>query len=474
MATMISKLTPSLYNASLVLLMILFILTFLVVTELLSIWTVYNDGCQEMKNMYNSVTKREATNQTKKIICGKQWTLLMRRDLNEFSRKRVRTVSNNLKRSNIKCEVTENILISREIDGKDWILRTFSKGGKVKRVGGDEYYVTWTVKSGNSDLTNNDADTTSSFPTAVANVHDLQDGTYELRFIVPPAYHRYSRFSISDLSGIDITGTLSVKQHYTCGVGAISPPLKDNWGDNGATFFNYEAYNVPLPHNLTNFESPNSSDHMDQINLGSYSKVVAVGDSNMKGFFLEDPKHYVPFKHNCVMTTNIAAPLDTQNFPKFKKQISKELQSWKHVENKALILGSAAWNLLKSNVYQNSTFLDHGKAAIDLIRWVRGKYPMVDVYWLSPKCLHIHMVQHSMLHHNIFRYMSNSRSMNLYSIQKYLMEHLSVPFLDVYSATCLSAEYHLDGDGVHYEPQFNRMMLDWFYPVLEKKAAEDV
>jgi hypothetical protein len=60
------------------------------------------------------------------------------------------------------------------------------------------------------------------------------------------------------------------------------------------------------------------------------------------------------------------------------------------------------------------------------------------------------------------RYMSESRSRDLYKYHKEIMEALEVPFLDVYRATFVSADWTRMGDGRHYHPDLNKRLLAWF------------
>jgi hypothetical protein len=70
-------------------------------------------------------------------------------------------------------------------------------------------------------------------------------------------------------------------------------------------------------------------------------------------------------------------------------------------------------------------------------------------------------------------YMSFSRVNALYHYQKEIMEDLNVTLLDLYPATRLSAEHLQPGDGRHYTQEFNRMMLDWFYPQNSRSSDLD-
>lgn len=72
---------------------------------------------------------------------------------------------------------------------------------------------------------------------------------------------------------------------------------------------------------------------------------------------------------------------------------------------------------------------------------------------------------------NRIRYMSASRSRHLYKLQKRIMEDLTVPFIDLFEATYLSADQLYPSDGRHYRPDLNRKMIGWFY---SQHATESV
>ena len=58
--------------------------------------------------------------------------------------------------------------------------------------------------------------------------------------------------------------------------------------------------------------------------------------------------------------------------------------------------------------------------------------------------------------------MSASRSEYLYTEQKKIMDEMGIPFLDLYEAYSLSAEWTYEHDGRHYHRQLTSRMLKWF------------
>jgi hypothetical protein len=45
-----------------------------------------------------------------------------------------------------------------------------------------------------------------------------------------------------------------------------------------------------------------------------------------------------------------------------------------------------------------------------------------------------------------------------------MMDELRVPVLDVYEASYLSADRSMLGDGRHFDLEYNKKVLSWFYP----------
>ena len=187
----------------------------------------------------------------------------------------------------------------------------------------------------------------------------------------------------------------------------------------------------------------------------------------------------------------------------------------------ALLLGSSTWDLLSNDgrppptpqplpngtstystnsknnrgysefdyeyhIAQNDMYWDdHLVACEQLIQHIRTTYPGIveEIFWKSPSSLHIHVPilqlqmedaatslklrkQYGGLTklHNRLRYMSSSRANLLHTKQQQLMKRLNVTYLDVYQATYLSADHTYIGDGRHYLPYLNTMILNWFYP----------
>jgi hypothetical protein len=139
-----------------------------------------------------------------------------------------------------------------------------------------------------------------------------------------------------------------------------------------------------------------------------------------------------------------------------------------------LILGSSAWDILDAaDTGQGADFADHQKACRTLIALI-GNLTLnatVTTVWKSPTAVHPHIVVKRRTKWfgpiakatRRIKYMSTGRAETLYEKQKAIMAELQVPFLDVYEATYLSADWHFPSDGRHYMPQLNQAMFNWFY-----------
>jgi len=403
------------------------------------------------------------------------WSVLLTHELDGSSMHRLIRAHEQLKDESGTswCNITSNLLIvlERDENGNDdrWVLQSHSFDGERKTMGGDEYHVTWTQGHHN----NENGTAAPSLPTAVATAFDRNDGTYDLRFVAPPRGPGELSSTPDDTLFPDTNGTLRVTLQYSCGQGAIPQNEKDDWRSSGCLNYVYEKEDVPAPPYVTRFIPPNGgrlSPSSELINLTKYDKVVAVGDSVMRGFIVKDPelKNVIEpetTKDNSYYYENIAAPLDSDNLAKFHEWIQRDLDKFSSVRNNtALIVGSAAWDILRPEVTQGRQFTNHQQSIKKLVNWIKTEYPAVDLYWLSPMAIHIHAVQEKNVKNGLMRYMSSSRSRYLYDVQKMIMEEMDVTFLDVYKATFLSAEQHWPvGDGIHYKKEFCRMMLDWFY-----------
>ena len=347
-----------------------------------------------------------------------------------------------------------------------WQLITHNALGRPKSVGGDEFYITYT----------DNAAPKRNRPTATANVIDLKNGTYRLEFVSSPINDHLHR-----LTG---QGTISVYFQYTCSIGTLPPPHKNNstiWKDGGSTNFMYSASNVSIPP-IKPFQPPSRDDDDDDnndivVDLSQYEMIVPVGDSLM-GHFVE------PLGIKC---PNLGMPLNRDTINRWMERIRSEryfTSRFKHAKTAslrtAIIVRSHAWDLLSNDPVATDQ-IGHAEALITLLTFLRTTYPFADVIMKSPLALHIHV---PMLQSktkiaalgramggpgNPFqklidrvRYLSEARSRQWHMVQKNVSETLGVPYLDLYEASFLAADHLLHGDGRHYNPAINTMMVNWF------------
>jgi hypothetical protein len=159
------------------------------------------------------------------------------------------------------CSATSQVRTQQYSDAS-WTLVSPDTEGHTKTMGGDEYYVTYT-------------DASSKKVTLAAFIfldHDNGDGTYNLDFSTTP------------LNPVRITGRgrLTVHLQYTCGIGTIPQPLKNEWVYGGAChviLIGVEPMS-PLP--------PIASSHHQQmlvLTFSNNSMVIGYGDSLMEDFF---------------------------------------------------------------------------------------------------------------------------------------------------------------------------------------------
>jgi hypothetical protein len=208
------------------------------------------------------------------------------------------------------------------------------------------------------------------------------------------------------------------------------------------------------------------------IDLTRYEQVVAIGDSTMKHFVEQSQPNLFWSGHvgGALNLQTVDNPFPRPNKmmnPSFLSQIKSHVTSAREkFPNVALLMGSGVWDILTDDVIQGPEFQDHRAAVRLLITSVRQEFPNIDLYWKSHTAMHIHRVSDQNDWQQVRRvfYMSTSRSHDLYRYQRDIMAELNVTLLDLYPATYLSAEHLEFGDGRHYTKEFNKRLIDWFYP----------
>ena len=366
------------------------------------------------------------------------------------------------------CPITCQLQITESQDGT-WLLRTYDEKGQRKTVGGDEFYIQFTHADAPTDPNAN-----ITHATAIARAHDLRNGIYQLSFVTSPLLE----VSLSELANV---GRLTIHMEYTCGVGFMGQPTKNEWHTGGSVNEHFVLINVPSPP-IRLFEPPEPT-----VNLAKYQVVYVLGDSVMNNFVGTDWDFFG--RSNMVKHKSPASALNSLTvhewIAQFHRDFESELEAYRDefktsaASNSsttprpkvAFLTASSTWDLLRNDVDQWMTFEDHLGAIEKLVTAVRRAYPFVDILWKSATSLHIcnpdieEMARQSKEWGiDRVRYMSESRSRHLDGLQKELMAKLGVPVLDMYEASYLAADYaRTPTDARHYDWQFNRMVNSWFF-----------
>lgn len=367
------------------------------------------------------------------------------------------------------------------------VLYSLDSNGRRKTEGGDEFYVRY------EDFALVDGDdsknaTRDIITQAVAFISDRDDGSYELDFCTTPMYpipserttSTYDKNNIGGKGGGNIR-SITIYFEYTDGIGFLAPPSKQDWLNGG---YSHKQYKFELPTDsprpfLRMFSPPTSC-----VDLSKFDQIFAFGDSTFCQFLRQRPnkkgKYY--FQKNLrIVGEKVRMGLSSETVHTLAEllredEIERELSNDVDVKKKAIILGSCLWDILGADdILQGFEFKDHCDACREYVCLLRQRYPGVTLLWKSPMAVHIHwvdlqrVVEHDRGTATLFgikriKYMSASRSLFLYKVQRELMEELRIPMLDLYEATHLSADQLYPSDGRHYKPVFNRKMLSWFYP----------
>lgn len=396
---------------------------------------------------------------------------------------------------------------------QQWTLETMDEHGNTKHVGGDEFYVTY---HHNSFLYRDDTVPESSpdHPTATATVKDMGDGTYHLQFVSSPmatANHfldKEKRESharlIADLvangnkvdtGGERKGGELKIHFVYSCGIGQMPPPTKDQWKNGGYT---QTVYSVQLdrPPPISKFQPTCTHEH-SAGNLSSLDEIILVGDSVMEQFAFHRGTSFRPHVH---FTGNIGRPLNSNTWKSFSDRVTANVAHFNSLDvaNSAsdtttsstaprspalgVIVGSSTWDILADDLSQGSDFSNHRSSMRNLIQDIKMNHPNVTLLWKSPTAVHPHIVVSERTKWfgpvekavKRTRYMSESRSRVLYLVQKEICDELAVPFLDVYEAYALSGDWHFPTDGRHYRPELNRAVFTWLFGENEKSSGDNI
>ncbi|KAL3936861.1 MAG: hypothetical protein SGBAC_007910 [Bacillariaceae sp.] len=385
-----------------------------------------------------------------------------------------------------------------------WILQAFDVNGNPKTVGGDEFYVTYHDRPLDTTNVTSRSPASTTIAIAIAKLQDLSNGTYVLNFIQSPFSPQWR------LGHLLRNGTIAVTFQYTCGLGSWNPPAKERWKSSGAIAVTHSYYPVhsapPIepfvpPTIRMNWESSNDrttaasptrfyldwtkdsfSDYGSSSNAtpreeSSYKEphILAFGDSLMQQFIKSWKQTEIP---------NVGMPLNTTTVHDWiqllERRIGAKLKALTNSRKSestigTLIVGSSTWDLLEP---QTGGWEDHASAMKTLIGFIQENYlrksKNLHLVWKSPTALHVHVpiLETEALQkkddgyltklHERIKYMSSSRSHELYTIQKRVCSSLKIPFLDIYETSYVSADHTQVGDGRHYNEEFNQYTLQSF------------
>lgn len=371
----------------------------------------------------------------------------------------------------VKCEVTSKVVIHRPdlvaslSSQSTWNLITLDEKNNAKKVGGDEYYITYTTNDSNE-------------PTAIANITDWKNGTYSFYFVTSPTMNFENTTTTTHARG-----TLTVILEQSCGIGSLSPHLKQTWLTSGAINQFYVVHNIPRPEFIEPFLRPNQNGAID---FGSLDQIAFTGDSLVGQLAcpetnLPNPVRCATFRPNIYRGPTIESSLNTKTLETFLMQARREIFEAKQIARGkyeearqrrtekprlGLVVGSGVWDLLSDETSDGGAdFEDHLIACRQLILKLREEYPLVSIFWKSMTATHNHAVATTTNWVYIRRvyYMSNSRAARLYQLQTALMKELGVAVLDIFDATYFAAHKTRPGDGRHYQVEFNKLVLGWFY-----------
>jgi hypothetical protein len=337
-----------------------------------------------------------------------------------------------------------------------WILQTFDARGVAKTVGGDELYVIW--KAQNRDQT-------------PAWAHDRHDGTYELEFVQPPIRNQPS------IEQSAAKGNLIVFYDYSCGIGALAAPSKDNFTRNGEVqVVMQQKVGVRPP--MRQFQEPNRDYSMD---LSTYDFVYFFGDSMIQQLcaryrrgkgMISYWNEKMFYQENVGQSLTTVEEVDT---------MLQKLRDW-HGSNLtdggtsiAVVTGSSLWDLLRGHTDPGLHL--HIAACRSFVTHFRTEYPGVDLYWKSPSALHFHKLPNLRADPNASlkeraKYMSQALPYHMYLLQKALMEELDVPFLDLYEAYYLSGPWsRTPKDGRHFKDEISALLLSYYWRGLNVTGA---
>lgn len=359
----------------------------------------------------------------------------------------------------------DTMMNTTTFNSSTWILYSLDANGNRKSIGGDEMYVVYHHRNH-----------TRIAPTAVAYSIDRGDGSYLLHFYATP----YSKPIIEQdrNSGGGGGGQLVINMQYTCGLGTLHHPEKKLWNTGGCLMRTYQHYLPFPPTNIKEYFPPNQNGEI--IDLEEYQKVVMFGDSNIHGHFMSS-KSTIPNLHFIRKPDSPLGWRAMQNkfLPKiawFLNLTMIEDNNKKKKKNKyALMIGSACWDIVFPE-RSGPHFRDHLKAVKYMLTELKRTtfQDNVDIFWHSGFAIHVHVAgEEEWEHRQPLKYMSYSRSVELYQKQKEVLEEVgggggdgktTIRLLDFMHATYLSGDHYMKGDARHAQAGLSRKLLYYYYP----------
>ncbi len=417
------------------------------------------------------------------------------------------------------CSVTSriNLEIKRDHFWEDWRIQTLDAHGIPKTLGGDTFYIVYSEYIDTKDAPNLDIGNQSLLPMAVAIPIDYYNGTYGLDFVSVPFLDNTLTVPPKH-DGQEKKGTLSIHAITTCFIGDLHPPLKDGWKTGGQTNVTWTIENVSRPYRIQNWYTDHyqpkqyweSIDPKKKVqnSLSEFDRIVFVGDSILTHMLWDfNRQEYHPIASEMVKSGSIwegptrangspiilHIPLSQSTLQTYLAAIdpwirgglsdnqietntTKQNSSTKTVKKKALVLGSAAWDIIWPADWQGPHFKNHLSTVETLLTLLRKAHPEVTLVWKLPYAQHMQEAQKNCFTApgsasdggscvQALRYASRERFEKLYHKQKSFIEEKfagddKVRLLDFYEVSYLSgSHWMLPGDSIHYSPEFHAAVL---------------
>lgn len=254
-----------------------------------------------------------------------------------------------------------------------WTLTTFDKDGRIKHMGGDEFYIVYYKNVDNVTAVSKDPPE----PTAIAFCHDHGNGTYTLDFSTTPMNPNAIVPQEEDPSTSttkETAGILAVYFDYTCNIGRVAQPLKRLWKNRGDTRTVHVTRLEQQP-SIRIFQLPPKPAAIQ--NLSSFSFVNFLGASTMRNVYRNRTHHY----ENNTYYYEIKMVLSTTAVNQFIDRLSMmRKDGYVGASDTAIVMGSDIWDVLHGE-HQGPGFEDHLQACTLLVETARRLYPNATLLW---------------------------------------------------------------------------------------------